>query len=99
MRAAIAAGLYALEIHLKVRICQRLNLANLPKSFEIHDLDGLVVLAGLRGRSMTCCQQRVKTNWEDIVDILSNNLNDLQISPGTRTGPSDSSDDFFRMAR
>jgi hypothetical protein len=36
--AAIAIGVYSLEIYLKVRICQTLNLPALPKLFEIHDL-------------------------------------------------------------
>lgn len=30
---AIAMGVYSLEIHLKVRICQRLNLIALPRLF------------------------------------------------------------------
>ena len=46
--SAIAMGVYSLEIHLKVRICKRLNLEALPKPFEIHDLEGLLVLSGLQ---------------------------------------------------
>lgn len=45
---AIAIGTYSLEIHLKVLICNRLNLGALPKAFEIHELDGLLVLSGLQ---------------------------------------------------
>jgi hypothetical protein len=39
--SAIAMGVYSLEIHLKARICVKLNLAALPRPFEIHDLEGL----------------------------------------------------------
>ncbi len=45
--SAIALALYALEIYLKVRICMRLDLDALPKAFQIHDLDGLIMLSGL----------------------------------------------------
>ena len=44
--AAMGARLYALEIYLKFRICQRLNLANPLKKLEIHDLDALLTFAG-----------------------------------------------------
>jgi hypothetical protein len=46
--SAIAMGVYSLEIHLKVRVCQRINLSALPKMFEIRDLEGLLVVTGLR---------------------------------------------------
>ena len=44
--SAIAMGIYSLEIHLKVRICQKLNLQHCRRPFEIHDLEGLLVIAG-----------------------------------------------------
>ena len=43
---AIVTGLYALEIRLKVAVCKRLDLERLTKSFEIHDLPALLLLAG-----------------------------------------------------
>jgi hypothetical protein len=47
---AIATALYALEIRLKVLICKRLDVPDLPKAFETHDLDSLLLLAGLSKR-------------------------------------------------
>ena len=41
---AMATGLFALEIRLKVLICKRLKIDKLPRAFEIHDLDGLLLL-------------------------------------------------------
>jgi hypothetical protein len=43
--SAIAMGVYSLEIHLKVRICERLNLEQLPSLVQIHDLVSLLVLS------------------------------------------------------
>ncbi|HMB03661.1 MAG TPA: hypothetical protein VKP69_07955, partial [Isosphaeraceae bacterium] len=45
--SAIAMGLYALEIRLKVKICFRLDLDALPTAFEVHDFQGLLILTGL----------------------------------------------------
>jgi len=42
--------LYALEICLKARICKKLDQPKLPTAFEIHDIDGLLLLAGLARR-------------------------------------------------
>jgi hypothetical protein len=44
--SAVAMGVYALEIQLKVLICRRLNLTALPRAFEIHDIESLLVLSG-----------------------------------------------------
>jgi hypothetical protein len=83
--AAIAAGLYALEIGLKVKICKRLALKELPRAFEIHDLDGLLVLTGLsrllNGPAMK--RSKVKRNWDEI-RTASGQLNDLRYLPADR---------------
>jgi hypothetical protein len=62
--SAIALGLFALEIYLKVRICQRLDLTALPKAFQIHALDGLLVLSGLAARMDSLGNHPVKANWD-----------------------------------
>ena len=64
--SAIAMGVYSLEIHLKVLICKRLNLKALPSAFEIHDLDGLLVLCGLQA-ALKSAPSAVERNWTDIV--------------------------------
>jgi hypothetical protein len=63
--SAIAMGIYSLEIHLKVRICQKLNLRALPRPFEIHELEGLLVLSGLRA-AYDSAPAAVQKNWEDV---------------------------------
>jgi hypothetical protein len=87
LASAIAMGVYSLEIHLKVRICQRLNLAALPKPFEIHDLEGLLVLSGLRS-AYDSAPGVVQKNWEDVARqaLAINELRYLPNSNWAQTG-------------
>lgn len=65
--AAVAQGVYALEIGLKIRICKCLDLLSLPKAFEIHDLQGLMVLTGLSSRLATDrANIAISRNFEEI---------------------------------
>ena len=61
---AIATALYALEIRLKVLVCKKLDLSDLPRAFEVHDLDGLLLLAGLSRRIKRKGAVQVKQNWD-----------------------------------
>jgi hypothetical protein len=78
---AIAMGVYSLKIHLKVRICQKLNLHALPKPFEIHDLEGLLVLCGLQA-ARDSSPVGVRQNWAGIVDQASF-LNEFRYLPNS----------------
>jgi len=64
--SAIAMAIYAVEIRLKVKICHHLELKELPKAFKTHDLDGLLVFAGLHRRLNSRSEQsrRVKESWK-----------------------------------
>ena len=84
---AIAMGVYSLEIQPKVRICQRLNLAALPRPFEIHELDGLLVLSGLQA-ARDSASPLVKKNWLD-VNNESLLINDLRYSASTNRTQTD----------
>jgi hypothetical protein len=78
--SAIAMGVYSLEIHLKVRICKKLNLIKLPKAFEIHELESLLVLSGRQG-ARDSAPPAVQRNWEEIV-VQSLQINELRyLSP------------------
>ncbi len=95
--AAMAAGLYAIEIYLKSRICQRLNLANPLKKLEIHDLDALIVFAGFsQVLAALPAASNLKQNWDEIVDF-SNKLNDLRYLPAARWSQQQSKDLFQRL--
>ena len=74
--SAIAMGVYSLEIHLKVLICKRLNLAALPKPFEIHELEGLLVLSGLQ-TGVRVSTATVRKNWDDVAS-QSLQINELR---------------------
>jgi hypothetical protein len=63
--STIAMGVYSLGIHLKVRICTRLNLKASPKVFEIHDLEGLLVMCGLQA-ARDSAPAALQQNWADI---------------------------------
>jgi hypothetical protein len=77
---AIATALYALEIRLKVLICKHLDLQQLPQAFEIHDLDGLLLLAGLSRRLAGKKAAKVKANWDNIKAVAPK-LNDIRYTP------------------
>jgi hypothetical protein len=80
---AIAAALYALEIRLKVLVCRKLDLDHLPKAFEIHDLDSLLLLAGLSRRMERRSARKVKGNWEEVLD-LAGELNTIRYQPAIK---------------
>jgi len=83
--SAIAMGLYALEICLKARICRKLDQPKLPTAFEIDDIDGPLLPAGLARRleGKSWQMSRVRKNWDGIREI-ANQLNDLRYLPDRR---------------
>ena len=84
---AMATGLYALEIRLKVLICKRLRIDKLPRAFEIHDLDGLLLLSGLSNQLLVKKASAVRSNWNSIINE-SRSLNEFRYGPASRwNGP------------
>jgi len=77
---AIATALYALEIRLKVLVCKKLDLEELPKAFEIHDLESLLLLAGLSRRIDRRGARAVRANWENILPV-ARELNEIRYQP------------------
>jgi hypothetical protein len=90
---AITMGLYALEIRLKVRICQKLDLPSLPRPFEIHDLEGLLIVGGLRKPLNMKNARHVKANWTKLKETAKG-LNELRYQSGLAKNQQES-DDFF----
>ena len=95
--SAIVMGLFALEIYLKTLICKRLGVHQLPKAFEVHDLDGLLLLAGLSRRLLTKRAATIRSNWNFIVRT-SDRLNEMRYAPNARWGPADAQT-FFEQLR
>jgi hypothetical protein len=94
--SSIAMGIYSLEIALKVRICQRLGLTALPKPFEIHDLDGLLILSGLSA-AKDAASAVVQSNWDFVTDPALD-INDLRyLASGGWTQAQ--AQDFLRQLR
>ena len=94
---AIATGLYTLEIRLKVLICRKLDLAQLPRPFEVHDLPGLLVLSGLSRRIQRKPARRVKLNWDRIVE-MSPHLNEFRYTADAKWSAAQAQE-FFRQLR
>jgi hypothetical protein len=78
--SAIAMGLYAVELHLKAAICRKLDVDALPTAFEIHNLNGLLLLAGLTRKIARKRSHHALKNW-GLVLKQSNRLNDLRYKP------------------
>ncbi len=76
--AAIMQGIYSLEIKLKVVICRRLEVLNLPLVFQIHDLEALMLHAGLTRKIGGVRRPRyVAKNWQELLK-LSKGLDELR---------------------
>jgi hypothetical protein len=89
--STIAMGLYSLEILLKTLICKKLDLEQLPTPFEIHDLDGLLVLSGLDRRLGRLKTSRVKFHWDGILNT-SVDINNLRYKPNKNWTATDARD-------
>src|SRR5262249_10514213 len=68
-----------------VKICYRLDLDSLPKAFEIHDLDGLLVLTGLKRRLDQARHRRVKANWDKLALFKEKHVNELRYLPAAQS--------------
>ncbi len=78
--SAVAMGIYSLEIRIKVLICLHLDLEQLPRAVQFHELQDLLVLTGLSNRIKREAGE-VLAAWERIVR-LSKQATDLRYSPG-----------------
>ena len=94
--SAIVMGLFSLEIILKVVICRNLNIKHLPRAFEIHDLDGLLLLSGLSSRINESTAAPVRANWSLLVRT-SERLNDMRYTPNAQWTLADATDFFDQL--
>jgi hypothetical protein len=60
--------MYALEIKLKVVICHRLDIPQLPQVFKTHNLEALMLHAGLSTKIRDVRRPRgVVKNWDELL--------------------------------
>jgi hypothetical protein len=91
--SAVATALYSLEIFLKVLICRKLDLAQLPTGFQIHDLAGLLVLSGLRTRMESLGSHPVKSNWEALLALNDRHTRgEFRYEPNAKTTQAQAND-------
>lgn len=70
--ASIMSAFYSLEIRLKVIICRRLQIENLPRIFETHDLDALILHAGLSRKIREVRRPReLVDHWDELLELSS----------------------------
>ncbi|MBX6311558.1 MAG: hypothetical protein IRY99_01340 [Isosphaeraceae bacterium] len=86
--AAMAQAFYALEIYLKVRICKHLDLSDLPTACQIHDLNELIVLSGLKTRLDNLGTHPVKINWDALAAEQKDHINDFRYHPNSNRSQS-----------
>ena len=78
---ALALRLYALEIRLKLSICKRLNLDNLPKACKTHDLPELVIFTGLWADLSDPANRDVRLSWDLLAEFSKKRLNNVRYQP------------------
>jgi hypothetical protein len=68
---AIMLAIYSIEIYLKVRIYDKLDIQKLPMAFQIHELEDLLILCGLSNILNGTPMQgtKVKQNWDSVRDV------------------------------
>lgn len=69
----------------------------MPRAFEVHDLPGLLLLAGLSRRIQRKPARGVKQNWDAIL-ALSPQLNDFRYTASAGWSAAQAQD-FFRQLR
>lgn len=83
--AAIMSGFYSLEIRLKVIICRRLEVQTLPKIFETHNLEALMLHTGLSQKIRNVKRPRAVAQYWDALRELSYELDQLRYQPAMAT--------------
>ena len=78
--------MYALEIRIKVVICKRLALDNLPQHCRTHELLELIIFTGLWSELEDPANAATRSNWDLLVRFGKQQLNNLRYKPST--GPS-----------
>jgi HEPN domain-containing protein len=81
--SAVVHALYALEIKLKAVICRRLDVTALPVIFQTHDLEALLLHAGLFHKIRRVKRPRgVFTNWDDLlITSMRKEVREARYSP------------------
>lgn len=73
--STIAMAFYALEIQLKVVICRRMDLKMLPRAFEIHDPEALMMLTGLSKKIGQVKRPRAVANhWNELTTVAKESV-------------------------
>jgi hypothetical protein len=66
---AVIMALFSVEILLKCLICRNIREQELPRIFEEHDLEGLLMMAGLRSKLQSRRNRKINLNWAKIQEL------------------------------
>ncbi len=82
--AALAQKVYALEIVVKILICEYLDLDHLPVACKTHDLSVLIVFTG-RHRAIRSREDiDLVDNWLKLESFSKQRLNELRYQPASK---------------
>ena len=74
----VCLKVYALEVRVKARICEHLDLELLPRACKTHDLTELIIFTGLFGELAAPGNARVRGFWELLADFSKLDLGRLR---------------------
>lgn len=93
---AVTMGVYALEILLKAGTCRILGLTEMPRAFEIHDLEGLRVLSGLLTPLGEQEALETRRNWHAVRSMAAR-VNELRYGPNQRIREEEAASFFSKL--
>ena len=84
---ALALRLYALEIAVKIRICEVLDLDLLPASCKTHDLTVLLPFSGCHRQIRSGSDPLLTSSWDALANFSKQRLNDMRYVPSSALEP------------
>lgn len=85
----VCLKLYALEVRVKTRICDHLELNLLPQVCKTHDLSELIIFTGLSSELADPANARVKVFWDILAQFSREDLNKLRYSSQNQLSQAD----------
>ncbi len=77
----VCLKVYALEARVKLRICDHLGLALLPKACKTHDLSELLIFTGLWQELQDPANELIFDSWDVVSGFSKRMLNNLRYEP------------------
>jgi hypothetical protein len=86
---SLSLRLYALEIRIKTKVCQKLSIDKLPKACRTHEINELIIFTGLSRELDDPARAALRKNWDSLAFFAKNQLNGIRYLPGNALSPSE----------